>query len=244
MATAPGTDNTTAPRTLLAHHREQLRGSGLTDATIDAAGIHSVIDKAKAAELLHWEGSEGPAPALAFPVFGFDGKIVQTILRPDTPRVREDGSAPKYEVPSGERHRIGFPPPTLVPHEQLLDPTKPLILTEGAKKGLSAIQAGVIALAASGVSVWHDAEHRRSHRGKPNEWSLHPDLAPIPVSGRTVYVGFDGGDTTGNTSVIIAEARLARLLLDAGAIVFLLRIPFQPCGPKVGLDDYLMGVAK
>jgi Protein of unknown function (DUF3631)/Domain of unknown function (DUF3854) len=226
-------------RSLLDSHREHLRKSGLTDATIDAAGIFSVTDPAEAARLLKWKGNDGPSPAIAFPVHGFDESLTQTGLRPDTPRTRDDGSIAKYEQPLGEPHRVWFPPSALVSRELVTDLAQPLILVEGIKKALAAIQAGGAALSMQGVSVWHDAEHRAANKGKPTEWRLHRDFVSIPPRSRRVYIAFDGGDTTENPHVILAEARLARMLIDAGADVRLIRIPFAEGGKKVGLDDYL-----
>lgn len=56
---------------------------------------------------------------------------------------------------------------------------------------------------------------------------------------RVVNIAFDGGDTTEKAPVILAEARLARMLLDAGVDVRLLRISSSN-GSKVGLDDHLV----
>jgi putative DNA primase/helicase len=237
-------NSSTSPDSLLPQHREHLHLSGLTDETIAAADIASVTDPAVAATNLHWSGSDGPAPAIAYPIIGFDGSTVQVVLRPDSPRTREDGSVAKYEQPVGERHRVWFPPPALVEHSRLIDLAQPLIFTEGIKKALAAIQAGAVAVSMQGVSTWHDAAHRKAHKGEPGEWELHPDLEPLPLKGRRVYIAFDGGDTSENPPVILAEGRLARLLLDAGADVRLLRPPFEAGGPKVGLDDFLAGVAQ
>jgi hypothetical protein len=130
-----------------------------------------------------------------------------------------------------------------VTHARLIDATQPLVFVEGVKKALAAIQAGAAALSMQGVSVWHDPRHRAAHRSEPGEWKLHPDLAALSLRGRLVYIAFDGGDTTANPPVILAEARLARMVLDEGADARLLRIPSKPGGPKVGLDDYLAGIA-
>jgi riboflavin biosynthesis pyrimidine reductase len=79
--------------------------------------------------------------------------------------------------------------------------------------------------------MFHDIQARE--RG--GAWKLHGDLNHVPLKGRHIYIAFDGGDTIENPQVILAEAQLARMLLDAGADVRLLRIPFTRCGPKVGL---------
>lgn len=51
---------------------------------------------------------------------------------------------------------------------------------------------------------------------------------------------FDGGDTTNNPHVIGAEARLARMLIDAGAVLRAVRVPAPVVDVKVGIDDYLV----
>ena len=221
--------------TLLDTHRQHLRGSGLSDETIAAAGIYSVEDPAASARILNWEGNDGPAPAIAFPVCGRDGSLVATILRPDEPVRRKDGRTPKYEWAKSTSGRLYFAPAPLVDPVKWGDPATPLVFTEGVKKALSCAQTGMPAIGASGVSMWHDTQaskggHRRD---------LHPDLAGTPLKGRRAFIAFDGGDTTENPLVILEESRLCRMLLDAGADVLLLRFPFKPGGPKVGLDDFL-----
>ena len=212
-------------RVLLDHHRDHLRTSGLTDATIDSARIYSVTDPADAAAILNWSGPDGPAPAIAFPNFGVNGKVSTTILRPDEPRARRDGKAPKYEWPVGQAARLYYPPHVLVPRSRFQDPNVPLLLVEGIKKVLSIVQTGVelAPISAQGVTVWHDVALRK----KTSLRRLHPDLDDIPIEGRIVYICFDGGDTSENPPVIDAEARLARALLDEGANVRLVRVPYR-----------------
>jgi Domain of unknown function (DUF3854) len=208
-----------------------------TDSTISAAGICSVIDSGEAANLLRWKGSDGPAPAMCFPYLGLGGNAVTYILRPDEPRERDDGSRPKYESPLGLGPRLYFAPPSLVSPAVYRDPAQPLLLIEGMKKLLCAVQAGAVApISAQGVTVWHDVERKRQTK----DTKLHPDLRQLPLEGRLVYVAFDAGDTAENPAVMHAEARLAQMLVGAGAIPMLLRPPFVPGGPKVGLDDYLV----
>jgi len=218
---------------LLSHHREHLHQSGLTDETIQAAGIYSVTDTAKAGELLGWNGP-GPAPAIALLYFDMDGAVTSTVLRPDNPVQRKDGSKPKYESPQGAEPRLYFTPEALVPADKWRDRSQPIIVVEGIKKALAAVQAGVPAISAQGTTVWHDIKYRE----ETDQWRLHSDFNRIPLKDRTVFIAFDGGDTTHNPHVILAEARLASMLLDAGADVQLLRIPAQGTA-KVGLDDYL-----
>ena len=215
---------------LAAHHLKHLRTSGLSDKTIAAAKIFTVADPAAAAGFLNWQGTDGPAPAIAFPYFVRGGICDGAVLRPDAPHVKSDGKVAKYLWPKEKPARPYFPPPSLTAIAAYEDPTQPLLLTEGIKKILAVVQAGMIGISAQGTTTWHNTKEK-AHK-------LHLDLAGIPLQGRKVFIAFDGGDTTANPPVIHAEARLARMLLDAGAIVRLLRIP-SPNGGKVGIDDYL-----
>ncbi len=221
---------------LLEAHREHLRASGLTDATIEAAGIYSVTDAIEATELLNWKGSDGPVPSIAFPNTLQDGKVAFTLLRPDVPRQRKDGRQPKYESPVNTAPRLYFPPEPLV-GGAWTDATQPLVITEGIKKALAVVQAGYVAISAQGTTVLHDIEHRKQTK----EHRLHPDFESLPLHKREVYIAFDGGDTTSHTSVIHAEARLAQMLMAAGASVRLIRVPHGgQNAPKVGIDDFLV----
>lgn len=220
------------PDPLLPHHREHLHTSALSDTTIAVSGICSVTDANEAGRLLGWRGPYPQIPAIVFPVHDAAGQAVSLFLRPDHPR-SEGG---KYEPRPGERMRLYFTPPPLVATSAWTDTSIPLEFTEGGKKALACAQQGLACISALGVSCFHDTAHREA----TGEWRLHPDLASVPLQGRTVFVAFDGGDTTHNVNVIVAEARLARMLLDAGARVRLVRIPFKAGGPKVGVDDYLV----
>lgn len=214
---------------LLPHHVEHLRASGLSDETIASAQLRSVTDPAEAGAFLRWTGA-GPVPAIALPNLGYDGAVNFTYLRPDVPRQKGDRVL-KYETPVGQSPRPYFAPGAAA---LLADPRAPLVFTEGIKKALAVRQAGLAAVSAPGVSCWHDVAAKRAGEG----WRLHPEVAAIALRGRRCEVVFDGGDTTRNHDVILAEARLARMLLDTGATVRLARVPFDGDG-KVGVDDWL-----
>ena len=218
---------------LLDHHSVHLKESGLSDSTIFLSGAYSVTDPMEAGGLLGWSGP-GPAPALAFPYCDLDGSAEIAVLRPDVPHKRSDGRAPKYEWPIETPPRPYFLPHGLVDPGIWRDPAQPLVLIEGIKKALAAVQQGVVAVSSQGTTVWHDLDHKQ----KTGRWRLHHRLRELNLAGRTIYVAFDGGDTSLNAHVIHAEARLAQMLLDVEASVRLLRIPFVG-DRKAGLDDYL-----
>ncbi|MCP4600484.1 MAG: DUF3854 domain-containing protein [Proteobacteria bacterium] len=226
--------NTLRNRTLLKHHREHLYESGLTDETIEKAGIYSITDTAVSGKKLNWAGP-GPARSIVFPYFDMKGEELFSVLRPDEPIKRENGSEPKYESPKDSDPFLYFPPNGLVPFDTWSNPEEPIIVVEGIKKALAAVQAGMPAISAQGVSVWHDTQQKK----ETGVWELHSDFNDVALKGRRVYVAFDGGDTENNIHVILAEARLASMLADADADVRLLRIPCSG-SDKVGLDDFLV----
>ena len=226
---------------LLPHHRLHLHESGLSDQTIAAAQVASCVDPAEAAEMLNWDSDAGPAPAIVFPLFTVDGEQQGFVLRPDVPWRRADGSEPKYEVAKGLPPRPYVLPAGLVDPDRYLDNNVPLIVTEGIKKGLAVAQATrddsvLCPVVVHGVAMVHDIVHRQAR----DAWRLHPDISRLIRAGRPVFLAFDGGDTSENHDVIMAEARAARMLLDQGASVRLIRVPSTPGGPKVGIDDYLV----
>ncbi|MFN9548396.1 MAG: DUF3854 domain-containing protein [Cyanobacteriota bacterium] len=101
-------------------------------------------------------------------------------------------------------------------------PTLPLVVTEGAKKAGSLLSAGVPAVAAPGI--WNP-----SARGE-----LLPELAAVPLSGRPVWVLFDGSDKP-KPREPQAALRLGGLLERAGADVLVGTCP----PPHKGADDAL-----
>lgn len=217
---------------LLAQHLRQLEASGLNPTTIAASGLESLTDAAEAGRRLGWAG-HGPVPSLSIPHFVVGGERDGYVLRPDTPHVRKDGRAPKYERAIGVKPRPYAPP--FLPRE-LYGGAAPLIFTEGEKKALKLAQTdpslAVIGLA--GVTQGHDVEARRDGAG----YVLHADILALPLMRRVAYIVFDS-DVVSNPHVLLAEAQLARMLLDQGMDVRLVRIPSPPGGGKAGIDDHL-----
>jgi putative DNA primase/helicase len=110
-----------------------LERSGLSQEQVAAAGLYSLSDPYKAAQLL---GRKSPlskhAPFLAFPfrdpeTWKLNGYVR---LKPDRPR-KALGTKVKYESPIGQPNRPFFPPGV---REALADPKAALIFTEGEKK--------------------------------------------------------------------------------------------------------------
>lgn len=228
---------------LLPQHLADLRNSGLSDAQIAACGFRSETDAAEIARLLGGRNTAKSAtrygPCLVIPYFAPDGAPMgYSRLKPDKPRPDRKQSAKvvKYESPVGKPNRAFFPPGT---RAALADPSVPLIVTEGEKKGAAADQHGFACVALSGVWAWQlkrpkDAQGRGSGPRK-----LLPDLAAVAWRGRAVYIVFDS-DLADKPEVQWAEWHLAEALREAGAVVRVVRLPAGADGAKVGLDDYLI----
>ena len=104
--------------------------------------------------------------------------------------------------------------------------SKPLWITEGAKKVLKLVQHGGAAIGLQGVWNFREA-------GEGDEAFLFDDLAAFSLKGRTVYIGFDQ-DLWSNPQVRFALFELALKLQSRGAL-----IRFPRWTEEKGIDDYL-----
>jgi putative DNA primase/helicase len=215
---------------LLDHHREQLQARGLTDHTIERAGIYSLDAPAKLQMLLGWKASKKCVPAIVIPFTRMDGSNGYARVRPDNPpKIR--GKAAKYLSPSRVPSEVYIPPDTFA---ALDDPQVDLVITESEFKSLAADQLGQPCLGLVGVHGWKSKNNER----------LLPAFDHIAWHGRKVFIAYDAPDTTDNPLVQDAESRLAAHLANRGAVVKVIRIPAGPMGAdgkptKMGLDDYL-----
>lgn len=213
---------------LLPHHYRELHvGSGLSDETIRAAGIYSETDHIKLALIVNrkkWDRKMGPA--MVFPYCDATGAVVLNRVKPDRPPPDAKYLAPKDSairayIPEAVRSFLG-------------NPAQPLIVTEGEKKTLAAMQAGFPIIGLSGVECWHV---RKST-------ALIPDLEHVAWKGREVFIVFDS-DAADNPRVRENESLLGATLGAHGAKVRVVRLPPGPPNgdgkaAKVGLDDYLV----
>jgi len=205
-----------------AHRTELVEGSGLTEATIEGAGIYSEAD---AAMLNRKSYSSKMGCALVFPYRDETGAVVLSRIKPTHPP-KYNGRSAKYLSPSGGGVRAYFPRPVF---SILDDTTSRLLITEGEKKALAATQAGFHCVGLSGVDCWHAKKSS----------SLLPDLDRIKWNGRLVFICFDS-DASENESVAANERLLASSLAMQGAKVRIVRLQPGDDGAKVGLDDFLV----
>jgi len=214
--TAQGTAATVS--SLSPAHQEDLRRSGLSEATITAAGLYSV----DAPELSGLVGRPIPqgTTGLVFRYHGCDG-FTRVKLVP--PLVDADGKPISYLQRGGTGCRL-YVPPSVAP--VLADVTKPLAFVEGEKKTLAVCQAGWLAVGIGGI--WNFT----------TDGALIPDIKAIPLQGRILRIVPDG-ETWEREDLLLAVFRFARLLEAEGATVLIVKLPVLG-GEKTGADDFLV----
>ena len=213
------------------HHLERLRQRGLSDATINAAGIYSEASEIKVKALL--DAKQFPQrclPCIVIPFTDAEGRNGYCRIRPDNPR-KSGGKPVKYESPRGQANQPYLPPGVA---KVLSDIAQELLITEGEFKALAATQLGFPCIGLVGAWGWKQGKHE----------SLLPSLERVPWQGRKVNIVFDS-DIAEKPEVQEAESRLAAHLTQRGATVKVVRLPQAEPGPdgkavKVGLDDFLV----
>ena len=213
---------------LSSHHRKMLlEESGIDERVIAARGYRTATTKAEL-ERLGFGRSQCNVPALLLPICRPNGGIASYQLRPDEPRIGKDGKPVKYETPAGSRMHLDVPPGA---SENLGNPSVPLFVTEGIKKGDAMAGRGLCAVAL--IGVWN-FRGRNEAGGKV----ALPEWEYVALNGRQTYVVFDS-DVMLNPKVHAALERLKTLLESRGAKVALVYLPTAKAGKKQGVDDYL-----
>ncbi len=203
-------------------HLADLRRSGLTDETIQAAGIYTVSLGEIGKKLGGGDG--GIESALAFPYPGCDGYERFKCWYED----RKSGA--KYRQKKDSRNRL-----YLLPTVDLAGDSH-LLLVEGEKKCLALWQAGFQALGIGGV--WNWCMKAEGGYRQPKETKPIPGLDRVKWQ-RSVTILFDS-DGHDNRNVRLAAFRLARELAKRGAAVSILFLPPGTNGEKQGADDFLV----
>ncbi len=223
---------TTADKPILGVlHRTQIHARGLTDETIERAGIYTESNRDMLAALIGWK--KYPAkmgPAIVLPFIDDQGHNGYCQIRPNfPPKDKKDGKPKKYISPAGKPQPY-FPFGVV---KGLADTTAETLITEGVFKALAIVQTGWLAIGLTGVDNF-------TPKGR---MSFLPALERIEWKGRPVFFAYDS-DIRRNPHVQAAESKFAALLKDRGAIVKVLRIPDGPSDEKgeptkLGIDDYL-----
>ncbi|MBD2072095.1 DUF3854 domain-containing protein [Leptolyngbya sp. FACHB-671] len=165
------------------------------------------------------------------------------------------GKQQKYETPVGNGSRAYFPPvPTSIRQrisarfgvEVPLDgsfwqwlenhPEIPVVFTEGAKKALSLLSLGYVAIALYGVNGGYSTKDRL---GNPIDPSLIPDLERFAIAGRRTCLAFDQDEKfKTQRRVNTALTRFGSLVKAAGCDVAIASWDGEQ-GKAKGVDDLI-----
>ncbi len=213
---------------LAAHHRFMLlHGSAIASEVVEARGYRTVDSRDDLGKM-GFGRIQRNVPGLLIPVYGPAGSVATYQLRPDEPRAKRNGKPIKYETPAGSRMALDVHP---MARERLDDPSVPLFVTEGIKKGDSLVSKGLCAVALIGVWSW------RGTNSKGGKVAL-PEWENIALNGRQIYIVFDS-DVMLKPEVYAALSRLKAFLESRAAKVALIYLPPAEGGEKQGVDDYL-----
>jgi hypothetical protein len=209
-------------------HRHQLEvDSGIAPDVIAERGYATVTSRAELGRRGFSE-AQRQTPVLLMPTWTVYGEKGLSQIRPDEPRVR-DGKRVKYEMPKNARMLLDAHPRVRM---HLGNPTIPLWITEGIKKGDSLVSHGSLVVTLLGVWNW---------RGT-NEWGGKMALSDwdgVALNGRLIYVVFDS-DVMVKFGVYQALSRLKEFLDQRGAHVRVIYLPCGNGGAKCGVDDFLV----
>ncbi len=212
---------------LLPHHAKLLADSAITPEVAIARRYRSVI-RTGTLKKLGFTRAQRRVPGLLIPIWDVNGTRALYQLRPDHPRLDDDGKLIKYETVAGSRLRSDVPPTV---RDALGDPGESLFITEGARKADSAVSVGLCCIALLGVWGWRG---RNEHDGL----TVLADWNEVALKDREIYIVYDS-DVSRKRSVQGALAGLIAFLESRGAHVYVIYLPEGEGGSKVGLDDYL-----
>lgn len=182
------------------HQAMLLEESGINVQLVQQRGYRTVKHKADL-ERLGFGRAQRNVPALLIPIYGPTGEIVLYQSRPDNPRIGKGGKPIKYETPAGSRMALDVHPAT---RGRLGDPTVPLFITEGVKKGDALVSKGLCAISLIGVWNWRGTNEQGGKTALP-EWEY------VALNGRQIYIVFDS-DVMLKPEVHAALARLKSFL--------------------------------
>jgi Domain of unknown function (DUF3854) len=167
--------------TLAEQHEKMLREeSGISQEVVEARGYRT-IEKKVELKTLGFADRQCNPPGLLIPIYAPSGEIVNYQFRPDQPRIGKNGRAIKYETPSGSRMVLDVHPFARL---MLGNPTVPLFITEGIKKGDALVSRKLCAVALLGVWNW---------RGRNGDGGLTAlaEWDYVALNDREVYIVFD-----------------------------------------------------
>ena len=182
------------------HGRMVLVESGISPEVALARGYRTARTKAELGRL-GFSGRQCNPPGLLVPIRSPFGGVSNYQFRADLPRIGGDGDPVKYETPLGSRMSLDVHP---FARHKLGDPSVPLLVTEGVKKGDALVSRGLCAVALLGVWNWRGTNDSGGKVALP-QWEH------IALNGRRVYLVFDS-DAMTKPQVHAALARLKAFL--------------------------------
>jgi len=165
------------PNHLLPQHLGLLTKARLSAEVVRLRGYRSAKSRKDLLDL-GFQPRQGNVPALVIPIHGVDGQKVNHLIRPDSPRIKQERRI-KYELPKGTTLRIDVPPACLV---ALADTTKELWIADGPIQADAMASARLTCIALLGPHGWR-------HFLKPGKPVL-ADWPKIQLEGRTVNTAF------------------------------------------------------
>jgi P4 family phage/plasmid primase-like protien len=211
------------------HYEQLTKGSAIAPALIQQRGYQSLPQPEDLIDRGFSKAQARTAPALGIPLWDVHGQRHGWQIRPDHPRQLPSGKIFKYELAKDD-HLIVDVHPSVQP--LLGDPTMPLWITEGIKKGDALVSQGLCTIALIG-GVW-GFRGTNEHGGKV----ILPDWEYVALNDREVIVAFDS-DITTKPNVCAAMKALWHLLRSKHARPASVRWPEAFQQEKWGVDDFL-----
>jgi hypothetical protein len=202
-------------------HYADLKKSGLSEETIEAAGIVSVPPR----DIRKHLGYDPPGLTSMYEI-AYDREFSR--YRCFYEEGKTGPKNPKYLQRKNTRNHLYSP---VLAASIFADPTKPIFIVEGEKKSLKASQEALPCIGIGGLWNWTDGNG-----------GLIPDFDRVSLKGRTVSIVPDNDYLLPNVygyakNLEQAVQELAYALIDKGAKVSIVELPD---GPAKGLDDYLL----
>ena len=208
--------------------RDKLRESKISDATAKRCKIKPVTARQVMAMQDHYRESSG----MVIPYFDVRGRLTSFHRVRYFEAASGFGAGRKYDMPAGVPPQVYFCP--LVKWDRVaIEPTQPILITEGELKAICACQHGYKALGLGGVWSW---------KSKALGIEFLAELDAIEWEDREVELCFDS-DMAVKTLVRIALISLARELSKRGALCSMIVLPHTD-ETKTGLDDFIASKGK
>jgi AAA domain/Domain of unknown function (DUF3854) len=196
-------------------HLADLRKSGLSDETIEQAGLFSV----RPSDIGKITGIGKVTSLLAFP---YTASFTRYKVFPTHLKVQ--GKHFRYTQPRGSAVHLYIPP---MVRAAVNDPRETLWVVEGEKKALKGCQEGLACVALGGLWNWLQ------------DGRLIADIQALPLRDRRVVIVPDS-DVWRRTDLQAPVMRLAAALAGEGAKPEACVLPDGAGQTKMGLDDYLV----